>query len=1052
MRSNQLYLFKDVRFLPIFIVQFCGCLNDSIIKNALIILVTYKLSTEFSDFKFLVLLANIVFIVPFVIFASLAGQVADKYERSTVVKIIKLAEIAIILLAAIGFFINNLLILFSCICLMGIHSTFFGPIKYSVLPDLLSKRELLGANGLVEAGTFISILIGTMIGGFYNFNSTLIVASLVIIGIIGVVSSNFLPRSNNTNPAVKINFNLFQETINIVKYAHSKRTVYLAILGISWFWFVAAAILAQIPALTKEILGADENVANLFMATFSVGVGCGSFFCSKVFKNQVTTKYVFISALGISLCGIDLFFASSISAINYQPEQLKGMLVFLSKKHHWRIIIDLFLLAAIGGLYVVPLFAVMQHFSSAAYRSRVIAANNLINAIFMAGSTVILSLLFYLKFSIPAVILAVSLLNIIVAYFAYRLMPSVRIVPFKVLRAVLKFIFDRIYQVEVKGLENFYQAGARSVIIANHASYLDSVLLAIYLPANLTFAIDRAVSKIFWVRCLLKLVRALPVDRDNSIAIKTLINEVKKNNRIVIFPEGRISTTGALMKVYEGPGMIADKAGASILPVRIDGVQFTYFSKLKHVFKRQLFPKITITILPAVQFKLLKDSDNRTRRKYIASALQEIMTDMMFESLDYHKTLFQSLIESTKIYGFNRKIIQDVNNNAVSYRQLLAKSFALASLITQHTTGQQYIGLMLPNTVSMMITFFAMQACGRIPVMLDFSKPEQLVSASCSAGVKVIYTSRTFASTNKLLAIINQFEPAHIRVIYLEDLFSQITTSLKLLAWLGSYFPQTYYNYLCPNNDDQQPAVVIFTAKISTDAKIVVLSHGNIQANRHQLSAKMHFSRNNLAFLALPMFSCFSLTGAMITVLGGIKTFLYPAPTHYRAIPEIIYDIGATIIFSTETLLNGYQEHAHPCDLSSLRYVLVSTEALQSQTRKLWLDKYGIRIFQVYGQAECSSLISANTPMHYRFGTVGKLLSKIDYFIEPVAGILEGGRLHVKGPHIMLGSISGPSPGMLVSAAVSKLGLGWYDTGDLVKIDQDGYVTIFEPVTLAAAS
>ncbi len=1042
MESDKLYLFKDKRFLPNFIVQFCGCLNDNILKNALIILITYGLSNHLSEYSnMLVLAANTIFVLPFIIFASIAGQVADKYERSTLVKIIKSCEIAIIGVAIYGFLHNSLLILFFSICFMGIHSTFFGPIKYSVLPDHLNKDELLGANGFVEAGTFISIFIGTIIGSYYTISSNFIILALVIVAILGFITSFFTPKSNNANPGIKINFNIISESLNMLKYAKAKKQVYLAILGISWFWFIGAAIIAQIPLLAKETFGADENVANLFLAIFSLGVGAGSFWCSKIFENEITSKYVFISALGISIFGIDLFFASRISAIHYEPEQLKSILVFLSKKHNWRIVIDLFFIAAIGGLYIVPLFAVLQYFTSPAHRSRIIAVNNLINSIFMAASTIILSLLFYLNFSIPFVILVVSLLNISVAFYIYRLMPEVKIIPFSVIKSIFQAFFDLMYKVEVKGIENFYKAGKRAVIIANHISYLDPPLLATYLPEQMTFAINTEIEKVWWIKPFLKMVKTLSVDPTNAMAIKTLIKEIQKDKKIAIFPEGRISMTGSLMKIYEGPGMIADKADAVILPVRIDGTQFTHFSKLKNILKRKIFPKITITVLPPVKFSPQEIMDNRERRKYIGQALYDIMADMMFESSDYKNTLFQSLIESAKIHGFNKKIIDDIENNSATYRQLLFKSFILADLIKKNTALNEHVGLMLPNMSTTIITFYATQFCQRIPAMINWVGGASTIVASCkTAAVATIYSSRKFIEKAALQEVIAKLLEANIKIIYLEDVKDDIDLWLKIKSYVGSFFPQSYYNHLCSNPSDKDAAVILFTSGTEGTPKAVALSHQNLQANRYQISAKIHFSPEDLAFIALPMFHCFGLTGTVIMTLNGIKSFFYPSPLHYRAIPETIYDVGATILIGTDTFLNGYACYAHPYDFYSVRYIFAGAEKLQEKTRQLWLNKYGIRIFEGYGITETAPVIACNTPMHNKQGTVGRLLSKIEYNIKPVEGIKEGGRLFVKGPNIMLGYLNLDKPGTIQSVASQEK--GWYDTGDIVKIDSEGYITI----------
>lgn len=1044
MDQNQLYLFKDKRFLPIFIVQFCGCLNDSILKNALIILVTYTLSNQliYSP-QILVLIANTLFILPFIVFSSLAGQIADRYERSTIVKIIKFCELAIVAFAIYGFKHNNLIVLFSCITLMGIHSTFFGPIKYSVLPDHLKKNELLGANGFVEAGTFLSILIGTIIGGFYSFSSFLIIFIASVISLIGFVTSFFLPKSNNSNQEIKINLNLWSETLNIIKYAYSKKQVYLAILGISWFWFIGAAILSQLPSLTKDILGSDENVANLFLATFSIGVGVGSFLCSKILKNEISTKYLFISALGLSLFGIDLCFASRISAVHYEPEQLKSIFVFLLKKHNWRILLDLFCLSAIGGIYVVPLFAILQFHSSVKHRSRVIAANNLINSIFMVASAGAVSVLFYLGYTIPFVIFLVSIFNLVVAFYIYKLLPDTKIIPLWFLRGIFKILFDSFYKVEVKGIENFYKAGKRSIIVANHLSYLDPALIATYLPEEIIFAINTDVSQQFFVRPFLKIVKTLPIDPNNPMAIKTLIDKVKKSKKVAIFPEGRISTTGALMKIYEGPGMIADKADATILPIRVEGTQFTHFSRLKNILKTKLFPKVTITILPPIKLSPPSDLDNRLRRKYLSKAMYDIMSEMIFETSGYKKTLFQSLIEASKIHGSSSLIMQDIDNNSVTYRELLMKSFILAELISKNTQEGQYVGLMLPNMVATAITFYAMQSIMRVPTMINFTAGSNAIVSGCNTvGVKVVYTSKKFIKKAELGDIIKKLIENSVSIIYLEDLRSNVTFRLKIKALVGSFFPQSYYNNLNFGQDDKKPAVILFTSGTEGHPKAVVLSHRNIQANRCQVMARVDFSPQDIAFNALPMFHCFGLTGAIIMSLAGIRTFFYPSPLHYRVIPETVYDISATIMFTTDTFLNGYAKYANPYDFHSMRYVFAGAEKLKNKTRQLWFDKYGVRIFEGYGVTEASPVIAANTSMYHNNESVGRLMPKMEYFIQAVEGINEGGRLHVKGPNVMLGYIRAENPKVIEKTYDEKLGEGWYDTGDIASIDEDGYLTL----------
>lgn len=1067
METDQLYLFRDKRFLPLFITQFCGCFNDNLLKNALTILITYKLAGQtFLPAALMILMANAVFISPFILFAGIAGQLADKFERSKLVKIIKIAELGIVLLAMYGFYHTNLIVLYTCLGLMGIHSTFFGPLKYSIIPDHLAKDEILGGNGFVEAGTFVSILIGTILGGLYTAGADFVLYFMLLTSATGIISSWFLPESGNAKPELEINTNIFEETCNILKYSYHKKPIFLSILGISWFWFIGAALLSQIPSLTKDTFGADENVANLFLATFSIGVGVGSFWCNKLFENEITTKYVFTAAIGVSLFGLDLFFASGISAVRQEPEQLKSITVFLSKLHNWRILVDLFFLSALSGLYVVPLFAVMQYFSSSAYRSRVIAANNLVNSIFMIASTVMLSILFALEFKVQTAILTVSVLNLVVAIYIYHLLPEIKIVPEPIVRWFFRFVFSKLYRVEVRGLENFQKAGKRAVIIVNHLSYIDPPLIGAYLPEKFTFAIDAEQAQVWWVKPFLNVGKCYPIDRNNPMAIKSLIDEIKKNKKIVIFPEGRISVTGSLMKVYEGPGLIADKAGAPILPIRVDGTQYTMFSKLKNLPKRSFFPKITITILPPVELDVPKNVNSRERRKYLGQKLYDIMSDMMFESSDYKKTLFQSLIDAGKIHGFNKQIILDMDGSKLTYRQLLTKSFALGDVIARYTHINEHVGLMLPNTTGASVTFFAMQAYSRIPTMINFTSGVGTITSACNtAKVKTIFTSRKFIEKAGLDELAQSLEQ-RFNVIYLEDLKSKISLIAKLRGFMGGLVPHHYYQGISlrhreseirgsrandktlrsaveeVDSPDTKPAVILFTSGTEGQPKAVVLSHRNIQANRCQTAARLDFNAHDIAFNTLPIFHTFGMTGMVLMLLQGIRSFCYPSPLDYRAIPEVMYDVGATILFTTDTFLNGYAKYAHPYDFYSLRYVFAGAEKLKAETRRLWLEKYGVRVFEGYGATEAAPVISVNTSMYERHGTVGRLLPKIDYRLQPLEGIEEGGALCIKGPNIMLGYISADNPGVIVPPYAEGLGEGWYNTGDVASIDDEGYVRI----------
>lgn len=1051
MKDNQFYLFFDRRYWPLFVTQFCGCFNDNLLKSSLIMIITYQLSSaQILPLPLLILLANAIFILPYILLAGLAGQLADKYDKAFITRILKIAEIFIVCFSIYGFIKLDLVILFTSLAFMGIHSTFFGPIKYSILPEQLKKHELISANGYIEAATFIGILIGTLLGGFAVNGVYFILFLMFVVAVGGAVASFYIIKSENFSNDLEINYNIFQEGLNIVRYSSSKRNVFLSILGISWFWFIGSSFMSQIPLLTKDVFCANQYVANLFLAVFSVGVGVGSFLCNRMLSNEITTKYVFISALGISIFGIDLFFASRISEYTAGDAVLRGISSFLfyenhylmPKLHNWRILLDLFMIAVVGGLYIVPLYASMQYFSNPNYRSRIISANNVVNAIFMIFSTLILSFLFKIGFTVKYIILIVSIANAFVAFYIYYLISENVIIPTSLVKMILKFIFNLMYKVEVRGIENIAKSGKRTVIVANHISYIDPPLLRIYLDTEFNFAVNTQIAQLWWVKPFLKIVKGYPIDPNNPIAIKSLIKEVQKDNTIAIFPEGRISNTGSLMKIYEGPGMIADKADANILPVRIEGAQYTHFSKLDNLVKKRFFPKIVITILPPVRIKPPENIDSIQKRRFLSRKLYDIMSDMMFESTDYNKTLFQSLIDVSKHYEYQHMIIQDQDNLGMTYRELLTKSFVLGKVMSKLSSGD-YLGIMLPNSCAAVISFFGMQAFGKVPTMINFTSGAKSIISSCNtAKISTIFTSRKFiekASLEDLAARLSE----KINLVYLEDLRGYISIKDKLEGLISSYFPQTAYNKYCPNQDKDKEAVVLFTSGTEGQPKAVVLSHKNVQSNRYQLTSNVQFSSKDTAVNALPMFHCFGLTaGTLLTILSGIRTYFYPSPLHYRIIPEVIYDMGATIMFGTDTFLNGYAKYAHPYDFYSVRYIFAGAEKVKAETMKLWFDKFGLRIFEGYGVTEASPVISVNTPMQYQTGTVGRPLPKIQTHLLSVDGIEEGGRLCIKGPNIMMGYIKADNPGVIQPPSVEKLGDGWYDTGDIVSFDSDGYITI----------
>jgi acyl-[acyl-carrier-protein]-phospholipid O-acyltransferase/long-chain-fatty-acid--[acyl-carrier-protein] ligase len=1042
MKTTQFALLNTRRFLPLFITQFLGAFNDNTFKNALVILITYRLATLAGlNAQILVTLAAGIFILPFFLFSSVAGQLADKYEKSHLISIIKIIEVFLMVLATLGFYLQSVPLLMSVLFLLGTHATFFGPLKYAILPDALRENELIAGNGLIEAGTFLSILLGTMFGGLlilHQYGEYIISAIVLVIAITGWIASLFIPKAENYDHTLKVNYNIIKETFTLLQYSKKRWDLFLAILGISWFWLIGATFLSEFPVFAKEILHANENVVTFFLTLFSIGMALGSLFCNKLLQGKVHATYVPLGALGITLFMVDLYFAAANVKVITTGE-LTGLSQFLHTFNGWRITIDLLLISICGGLYTVPLYAILQHRSEKEHRARVIASNNVMNALFMVFAAIGTVLMLKLGFTITQVFLTIAIVNAGVAIYICKLLPDIFI------KGFFHWILKLLYRVKITGLENYRNAGERVVIIANHTSFIDAILLATFLPDKLTFAVNTITAKKWWIKFFLRMVDAYPIDPTNPMAIKSLIEFVQQDKKCVIFPEGRLTMTGALMKIYEGPGLIADKSNATLLPIRIQGAQFTPFSRLRGKVRIRWMPTITITIFPPQVFDIAADIKGRIRRQKIGYKLYDLMTEVMFESSHYQQTLFSSLLEARSTHGARHEIMEDIAREPIHYQKFITQCFILGGVIAKTTQAGEHVGVLLPNMISNITTFFALQAFCRVPAMLNFSTGINNVITACqTAQIKTVYTSRTFIRVAKLTEMVNELKTANINVIYLENLRADIRLLDKLKGFLRAQWPQLAYKFINSAEatkhyrDADTPAVILFTSGSEGTPKGVVLSHTNIQANRCQLSACIDFTASDTVFNALPIFHSFGLTGGMLLpLLSGVKVFLYPSPLHYRIVPEIIYDTNSTILFGTDTFLSGYAKYAHPYDFYSMRYVFAGAEKLRDETRLLWSQKFGVRIFEGYGATEASPVITTNTPMQNKVGTVGRFLPGIHYQLAPVPGIDEGGALTIAGPNIMKGYFLASQPGVLVPPIN-----GWYDTGDVVAIDSTGFVTI----------
>lgn len=604
---------------------------------------------------------------------------------------------------------------------------------------------------------------------------------------------------------------------------------------------------------------------------------------------------------------------------------------------------------------------------------------------------------------------------------------------------IIKFFIRLLFRVEITGkyLGGEKNGNRKTLIIANHTSFLDGVLLALFLPEKPIFVVHRESVGSFFFRWLLKDVDYLLVDPEHPMVMRQVLRTLNAGRPLVIFPEGRVTVTGSLMKLYSGAAFAALKTQATIIPVQISGAEHSYFSRLSHIFNLRAFPKLRLHIFPPTRLKfdtnLAEGNDAREKAKV---QMQRLMMEMMVEARE-RMTLFDMLLLSCKTQGGDDVVYKDEMGGTLTYADLVKQSVSLSLLLRRKQNLSKRVGLMLPNSNVGALVFYALQHSGKVPVMINYTAGSRaILSGLLACQVETIITSKRFIKKADLQSQIDVL--GEFNIIYLEDLRKQLGVVDKVSIAVLRYFPK--WTVVRQKTIDE--AVVLFTSGTEGLPKGVVHSHDSLMTNVTQIKAIFDLNPQDRFMVCLPVFHVFGLMGGFILPIAlGSSAWLYPSPLHYRTVPERIYEYSCTVLFSTSTFLEGYAKFAEPFDFHSLRYVVAGAEKLSIEVARIYLEKFGIRVIEGYGATETAPVISANTPMYNRGGSVGKILPAMSFELVPVEGIESGGRLVVRSDNVMLGYLRADNPGVIESVPVVD-NKREYDTGDIVDVDEDGFIHI----------
>ena len=1012
-------MLRSRQFFPLWLASILGAMNDNLARAAIIVLAIQILPP--AQAASAALLATALLMAPFFLFSGIAGHLADTREKSGLLRLFKISEVAIATGVA-AFLVLGLPIYwaFGLIFLMGAQSAFFGPLKQGWLPERMPTDDLVHANAWLDASTQLAIVAGTALGGLLVALFSPVAAGIgcLLLALAGLAAAFMAPKGpagktdrQRLSHPLRANFTLARDVLR----APGTR----ALVGLQmWFWGAGAVVLSLLPAVVDQALAANGQAATPVMALFSVGIALGAAIIAKTLGRSHALWTTPLAALGMAIGASVIWWgASNLTPVaSLRAIATDGPALILAA--------GVLLLSMAAGAFVVPLHAALQRTLEPQTRARHLAGFNVLTASAAVAGTLLCMGLVSLGLSSLHILALLALAATAIFVCVLCVMPR------ESLKGLFRSVFFPLFRVEVVGAQHLDTQGP-VVFVANHTSLLDGPLLFGLIDRPTAFAVDTGWAQGRILRRFKKVLSISPIDPQRPLSAKSLAKTIAQGHACAIFPEGRISVTGAPMKINPGAAWLIDNGHAQIVSIHIEGLERSKQSKAGTGWKRIWLPKVRVHVSPPQRLELDADLRGKARREAAVRRLKTIMEDTRFHGLFRHQHLPEAIAEAARTHGTSHVAYCDIEGLQLTRGKIALGAAVLARILPKWLGERPNVGVLLPAAPGAAVVLTALWKMNKAPALLNPTVgPQSLLKAMKAAGADTVLTSKAFVEKGKFDALVAHIEKEGIEIVYTED----VRAGISLRDKMGAFFQR---HRVARDLGPDSIAAILFTSGTEGDPKGVALTHTNLLANVAQLRARTDIGPNDVSLCALPLFHSFGLTAGMVLpLLAGIKTGLHPSPLHYRLIPLFAGILRPTIMFGTDTFLQGWARRATPEDFASLRAAVAGAEPLKDSTRALWAQRFGVRLLEGYGATECGPVLSLTTPAEPFAQTVGRLLPGMTARLESLPGV-DGKRLFVKGPNVMAGYLKTARPGH-----IERVEDGWYDTGDAVRIDENGCIRI----------